>query len=104
MLCLLQRTQCFFSNAYDTLVVSRHKLQNVNKTVNPNASSGDKSVCSLSKKLRFLWARQSGQHKEQIAAGDCPTEIKNAWYATPAKTVQTCRPHEGKSICCWSFC
>ena len=41
----LARLVCLcFSNADDSLDVSRCKLQSVNKTVNPDASAGDKSV------------------------------------------------------------
>lgn len=84
--------------AFDPFDASNQEPLNVVMSIPPDGRTGDESTCTPSQDVSFLWARLSGQDKEQVGAGDSPTEIEEMHGVRP-------QPRQfKKKHCSWSFC
>ena len=69
--------------AFDPFDAANQETMNLNISLPPDGSTDNESTCTPSQDVSFLWARLSGQDKEQVAAGDSPTEIEEMHGVRP---------------------
>ena len=69
--------------AFDPFDASNQEPLNVDMPIPPDGRTNDESTCTPSQDVSFLWARLSGQDKEQVVAGDSPTEIEEMHGVRP---------------------
>ena len=62
--------------AFDPCDASNKEPLNGNISIPHDGRTDDENTCTPSQDVSFLWARLSGQDKEQVVAGDNPTEIE----------------------------
>ena len=69
--------------ALDPFDASNQEPLNVDISVPPDGRTADEGTCTPSQEVSFLWARLSGQDKEEVVAGDSPTEIEEMHGVRP---------------------
>ena len=78
--------------ALDPFDTSNQEPLNVNISVPPDGRTDNESTCTPSQEISFLWARLSGQDKEEVVAGDSPTEMVEM-HGVPPKPRQFRKKH-----------
>ena len=85
--------------ALDPFDASIQEPLNVDISVPPDGRTDDEGTCTPSQEVSFLWALLSEQDKEEVVAGDSPTEIEEMHGVQPQPTQfrkKHCDPMKAK--------